>query len=114
MKTFVVVSLLVLIQQIACVKELNIQVENFIDIEENDDFFQGGFVKDLDKQEILLNATDLRIANGQGAPKNKFMDYVRLRVFIDGQESGCGGSLIADKWVLTSANCVHELVDVFN
>lgn len=49
-----------------------------------------------------------RIANGSPAPKTKFLEYVRLAVFIGGQESYCGGSLISATWVLTSANCITE------
>ena len=99
MKFFLFISLLVLINQ---------ATEN--EAYENNDTFIGGLVPDMDASNYLKDLNNGRIAGGQTAPKSKFQEYVRLTIFISGDEFGCGGSLISEDWVLTAAHCVTRYV----
>ena len=108
MKSFLLISLLVLIHQVACDKLIKNHVNDTKAIEDDDKLFQSGFVKDLDEMHNLMNSTNGRIAGGQTAPRTKFKEYVRLRRFISGREVFGAGSLISSTWVLTAAHCVFR------
>ena len=91
MKSYLVVLLAVLIQQIYCNE-------------------QGGFVHDLEELDNLTNSTGGRIAGGQSALKTRFKEFVYLMVYKDGTSTTCGGSLFKANWVLTAAHCIFEYV----
>ncbi|XP_067642759.1 collagenase-like [Eurosta solidaginis] len=55
-------------------------------------------------------AVSPRIANGQTAPANEF-PYQAYLVLSEGEYSNfCGGSLISNEWVLTTAHCTFTAI----
>jgi secreted trypsin-like serine protease len=45
------------------------------------------------------------IVGGKAAPEGKFPWQVRLYASMDDDKGRCGGTIIADQWVLTAAHC---------
>jgi chymotrypsin-like protease len=56
---------------------------------------------------MLVKNIDGQIIGGEEAEIGQFPWQVLLR---KDSEMQCGGSLISDRWVLTAAHCVEELI----
>ncbi len=50
------------------------------------------------------------IVDGTPAPEGKYPYQVRIYKSLEDDKGGCGGSLIADQWVLTAAHCMYRPV----
>jgi Trypsin len=51
---------------------------------------------------------EAKVAAGTAANKTLALDYVLLSVVFRNQAQICGGTLVTDQWILTSATCVQE------
>lgn len=55
-----------------------------------------------------LNETVTKISEGKPVKRGQVIDYAFLTVAFINQVQVCGGVLITDEWVLTSATCLYE------
>jgi secreted trypsin-like serine protease len=65
-------------------------------------FTPAGFAAAGDDTEMIVDGTP--------APEGKYPYQVRIYKSLEDDKGGCGGSLIADQWVLTAAHCMYRPV----
>lgn len=58
--------------------------------------------------EHRVDSIDSKIALGVAANKTLKLDYALLSVVFINQAQICGGTLVSESWILTSAICLKE------